>query len=285
MRVRMMEMAPGPPGQPAAALRDPASTPIVVVWTPRGVQIPPALDSALRARGVNARHVDDQYAAVAEVCRLANAQPVSAQVRSGTARPEASATRSPGGGLGLLLVDPQRLDQTEPGRVDEVVGVLERSAPRAVCWTYADGRKPVMQRYTPSQASASDAGTGRESRYEPVPGDPLEVRVRSGSGASWGAAARAHGQAGGGPVLRLAGEGPGAAAIDDGGSDGAGSENLGGHGPETSPEADTRGPESRDFPGNGQQTNPLPTTRELLSSDELAMLLGRDDDMSGGTAR
>ncbi|MEM1330852.1 MAG: hypothetical protein AAGG07_09850 [Planctomycetota bacterium] len=210
--------------------------PAVVIWSPRGTTPPSRLDSALAGRAVRRISVDDGYAALAEVCRISNrGETVSDQVARQGSRVVGS------GGLGLLLVEPERLSG-DGLSVEDVVDAVARYAPRAVCWQYDASAERALAPYSTPATAMDDA----------TPAPPV-VRVSSE------------------PSLRLAGVGPEQAGSVASAALGPTSENTGDR-------AAAAGEPAED-------PNSLPTTRELLTGEELAMLLGRDDDKRGGSAR
>lgn len=154
--------SPEPPLHAPAPRRDRA-----VVWAPPGAEPPRPLLASLDRRGVEVTPVTDPYAALAHACRLASAARQSGEPAVG--------------GVILVLCEPEALPQ-----VRAVHAMLQRFAPRVTCWWFTQRPKLALNAVTAEELRAWDP---EGEAGEAAPGPPRDPATGMPLGASPGAAA------------------------------------------------------------------------------------------------
>src|SRR5882724_6837762 len=98
-----------------------------VVWRPKGSPLPGALANALTRPDFQVTECDNQFEAVARLCR----------------------TAEPGSQTVLLLVEPRQLPD-----MSEVGDIVDRYAPLATLWVYENEPIPQIRAITPADRAA-----------------------------------------------------------------------------------------------------------------------------------
>ncbi len=158
----------------AGSTHRPAREARCVVWHERGTELKPELLAALARPGFSVVRCDDEFEAVARVCRFAN-----------TDKPTPI---GPSAVVILLIVDPRRL-----AAATSVFESVTRYAPTAAIWMYETGSSPQLRTVRPQDVFAwrrpetasrpiagSPAGKVEEPKIagqEPRPNDPPVIEV------------------------------------------------------------------------------------------------------------
>ncbi|MBS0196936.1 MAG: hypothetical protein JSR77_09270 [Planctomycetes bacterium] len=119
----------------AGSTHRPAREARCVVWHERGTELKPELLAALARPGFSVVRCDDEFEAVARVCRFANL--------------EKPTPTGPSAVVILLIVDPRRL-----AAATTVFESVTRYAPTAAIWMYETGSTPQLRTVRPQDVFA-----------------------------------------------------------------------------------------------------------------------------------
>jgi len=206
-----------------------------VVWCGRGLAAPARLDEALAGSGCVGVHVDNQYAAMAELCKGRGLGGASGG-RGGLREPARV----------LLAVEPSTL-----ASLGELLDVAERYAPEAVLWAYESRPTERIRAVTAEERSSwRSQPKGWFSESNPVPEPhPITANAFSTHNVKLAKPTR--------PNLKLAGDGPGIPAV---------------QAPGVRCDPPEQSYNSSPEHGLGEETPPARSSH-LLTDEELAMLL------------